>query len=256
MKIGIIGAGNVATHLALAFQKLGYSIPFIFSRRLSNAEDLAKRLGALAINRLEEFPRQFDVLIIAIKDDAIEKVAKQIPEELTQGKFVFHTSGSIPSKVLNTHSNHGVFYPLQTFSKDKALDLSEVPFCIYGNNSDATKIGLDLAKKLSDSVYEIDDEQRAYLHIAAVFANNFVNHINGEALDICKEKNIPSALLFPLMKETLEKALSSNPFSVQTGPAIRGDEAVLQKQEGLLIESQSKLDLYQLLSSLIKKRMG
>lgn len=251
MKIGIIGSGNVATHLALAFHEYGISISFVFSRKMKNAVDLANRIGATPIDKLSNLNKKVDLLIIAVKDDVIEKVADAIPLSFSRNKHIFHTSGSVPSTALAKHPHFGVFYPLQTFSKDKELDLQQVPFCIHGNDSKTIQLGLKLAKKLSQTVYTIDDEQRKYLHVAAVFANNFVNHLNGSALEICRENNIPVSLLFPLMKETLNKALLTDPFSVQTGPAKRNDEQVMKNHETLLEDSPEKEILYKLISKLI-----
>ena len=214
----IIGKGNVATHLTNAFLKAeNVSVTQINSRKLVGIP-------------------QVDITIIAVSDDAIETVSSKI-----KNSFVVHTSGSVALSSLKNSGNKGVFYPLQTFSKNKKVDFSEIPFCLEAENDEDYLILEKLAKSIGNKVLSVNSEQRKALHVAAVFVNNFTNHLYKIGSDICKENNVPFEVLQPLIKETVAKIETLSPKKAQTGPAIRNDQKTIKKHLDLLSENQQEI---------------
>jgi predicted short-subunit dehydrogenase-like oxidoreductase (DUF2520 family) len=185
---------------------------------------------------------------VAIKDDAIENVLQQI---IDKNIFIVHTSGSIPITVFEQtgFNNYGIFYPLQTFSKLKAINLLDVPFCIEANEQE--DILVELANKLSNSVHRVDSEQRKKLHLAAVFACNFTNHMYAIAEDLCLKNNVNFNILKPLIRETAEKITLNHAKDVQTGPAKRKDEKIIENHIEQLSDSKSYQDIYKLITESI-----
>lgn len=246
ISISIIGAGNVATQLGLALHEQGYHITQVYSRTKNNASALAKKLGAESISDLKKLNSEASVFIIAVKDDAIEEVAKQIR---LKDQLVVHTSGSVAIDVLKkTSKNYGVLYPLQTFSKNKASDFSVVPVCIEGNNkATVTTLGY-FAKSISRNVQVINSAQRQSIHLAAVFASNFSNHMYTIAEDLLKKNKLSLDILKPLIEETANKIKTGKPKEMQTGPAVRGDKRTMEKHLKLLAKDQNLKAIYTLLS--------
>ena len=245
LNIVLIGAGNVASHLGPALHAAGHRIAHVYSHTLANAEALANTVSATASNSLDQLPNTADLYLIAVKDDALPAVAAQLS---LGNQLVAHTSGTKPLSVLEgVSSNIGVFYPLQTFSKAKTVDLSSVPFLIEGSETLET-----LARQLSNTVQRINSGQRKQLHVAAVFACNFTNHLYAIADALLAENNLSLDLLRPLIKETAEKIEQATPRDMQTGPAIRHDQNVLQEHASLLAQHPEWQQLYQLLSSSIQ----
>lgn len=225
MVITIIGSGNVAHHLGLGLFKAGHRILQVYSRNLNPAKELAKKLKAQTTDNLHALQTTADLYLICVSDKAIEAVASQIDFE---PKLISHTSGSIPLSALTKFKNYGVFYPLQTFSKDREIALNEVPFCIEANTTENNTRLSTLAGSLSEKIYELDSEQRKQCHLAAVFANNFVNHFYLLAQQLLLEKNIPFDILKPLILETAQKVQQLAPGEAQTGPALRNDIQVIE----------------------------
>ena len=246
--ITLIGAGNVATHLGKALFNKGFSINQVYSHSKDNAFKLASGLNAMPCNDIKFITDESDLYIIAIKDDAIQSIVNQIS---FKNKTVVHTSGSIPMDALSGFDNYGIFYPLQTFSKEKELNLNEVPICIEANNEDTNTFLIDLAKKLSENVKEVNSEQRKKLHIAAVFACNFSNYMYTIADDILTNNNLELDILKPLIVETAKKIQDNSPSDMQTGPAKRNDEAVIKNHLEQLADSKDYQEIYQLISKLI-----
>ena len=188
------------------------------------------------------------IFIIAVPDDAIEEVVKElvIPEDA----ILVHTSGSQSLDVLQyaATSNAGVFYPLQTFSKDRKIDLSQVPFFIEASNKSTERTLGTVAKAISKKVIKLDSEQRKALHVAAIFASNFTNHLLGVATGILGDRGLDFALLAPLIKETIEKSLSLGPDAAQTGPAKRKDFKTLDKHFEFLKEDEEVAEIYRLIT--------
>jgi predicted short-subunit dehydrogenase-like oxidoreductase (DUF2520 family) len=246
-KIVLIGAGNVATHLG---QALGvhYSIVQVVSRNIESCKALADKLGCASTSILGELNHEADIYIISVSDDAIADVASELN---LPTKIVVHTSGSVSLQTLATASeNTGVFYPLQTFSKAKAIDFAQIPICIEASNSETKTVIEQLARSISNSVQYIDSEQRKTIHLAAIFACNFSNHFYGIAETLLKEKNIPFDILKPLIVETANKIKENSPRAMQTGPAIRGDYSTINKHLEMLENAEYKM-LYELLSKSI-----
>lgn len=244
IKVSILGSGNVATHLISAFLKAdAVDLVQVYSRSIKSAH-LKKDVSA--VDNLQDLI-PVDVTIIAISDDAIFDFSKKLN---TKG-IVAHTSGSVAMNDLNNQSSKGVFYPLQTFSKDKSVDFSKIPICIEAENIDDLKLLKKLAISISDKVYEINSEQRKKLHLAAVFVNNFTNHLYYIGNEICDEYKVPFEILHPLIKETADKIQKISPKNAQTGPAKRNDIKTIEKHLAQL-SSQEK-EIYTVLTNSISK---
>ena len=223
----IIGKGNVGTHLYKAFVNVDkITVTHISSRNLTQIPKAA-------------------VTIIAVSDDAITDVSSKI-----KNSFVVHTSGSVSMNDLKNKGNKGVFYMLQTFSKNKEVDFSEIPFCIEAKNESDYNTLEKLAKSIGKNVYQINSKQRKALHVAAVFVNNFSNHLYKIGNDICKEHNVPFEVLQPLIKETAAKVATLSPEKAQTGPAVRNDKKTINNHLDLLNKQQQKI--YKILTKSIQ----
>jgi len=248
--ITFIGAGNVATHLAKAFFNEGFDIEQVYSQNIDNALLLADEVQSIAIDNLVTLNSNADLYIISIKDDAIESVLQQV---LDKNIFITHTSGSIPITIFEESGfkNFGIFYPLQTFSKSKTINLLEVPFCIEANENES--LLYDLANKLSNSVHLVSSEQRKKLHLAAVFACNFTNHMYAIAEDLCLKNNVNFNILKPLIRETAEKITLNHAKDVQTGPAIRNDEKIIANHLSQLDDLINYQEIYRLITQNIQK---
>lgn len=245
----IIGAGNAAWHLAGALRGKA-RILTVCSRTSERAAEVAGRAGGCRhTDSLADIPVDADFYIIAVADDAISAVAAAMPAVTG---VVAHTSGSVPASTLSGVAcrGYGSFYPLQTMTRGRELDMSHVPFFIEGSD-DATASALrGLASRISDSVHNADSGVRARLHLAAVVASNFGNALLAEAGRILADGQLPLSVLRPLMEETMAKAFDHGPLAAQTGPARRGDRAVMDRQQQALPPAVA--DIYRLMSNLIQ----
>ncbi len=248
MTITIIGAGNVGYHLAKGLTASGHRIVQQFSRNPARFEGLYPDIVESVCTDLSEINLDSDIYIIAVSDTAIPIVADQLPP--VKG-IIAHTSGSVPSTVLKAHQAYGIFYPLQTFSRHQLLNFSAVPFCIDGHTAEVKDCLMELAASLSQSVYSINDEQRALLHVAAVFANNFTNHLLAVSYQLCEDFEVPFEVIQPLILETAQKAVRGNPADVQTGPAIRGDQTIIKKHLKTIEAYPKFTEIYRLISDSI-----
>ena len=249
MEIVLLGSGNIATHLGKAFKMAGQNITQVWSRSADKAAELADSVGSTAVSELSSITPDADLYILAVNDDAIRSVAEQLPA--TSGLIV-HTSGTTSLDVLDGISDRtGVFYPIQTFSKSKAVDLRQVPISIEGRSEEITEALHSLASRLSEKVFEMNSVQRRTIHAAAVFACNFTNHMYVLAHELLKEQGLTFDLLRPLIAETAAKIQSADPATVQTGPAIRNDQSTIDKHLELLNGSPDLKDLYEKLSQSI-----
>lgn len=238
-----IGAGNLATQLAQALTRKGIKVKQIYSRTLESAKELAKKVDADCIDDLSLLMNDADLYIISVKDSAIEEVLMNL--SLDKDRLVVHTAGSISMEVMSGSTNHyGVFYPLQTFSKFRMIDFSEIPICIEANDSSTLLKLQQLAERLSSSVYPINSEKRKTLHLAAVFVNNFVNHFYAIGSEILEGKNLDFDLLKPLIRETASKIDSMTPLEAQTGPGRRNDQGVINAQLKLLQDQPEFQKIY------------
>lgn len=254
MKVTLIGAGNVGHHLAIKLHDLGLQIHQVFSRKRSNARRLAERVMALPCHELDELSSAADLFIIAVKDDAILSVIRKLPAKIKKEKLVVHTSGGTPTQPMGAYLQHfGSFYPLQTFSITKEPDWQTIPFCIDGNSKKSIHILENLASKITSKTYLIDDRQRAVLHVAAVFVNNFTNHLLSIGAQILEEEQLPFDILQPLIQETVMKLQSGSPKEMQTGPAIRNDEKTLTLHLNYLEKHPSFKKLYEDLTASIQQ---
>ena len=251
-KITLIGSGNVATQLAGAFMDKGIQIIQVYSLHLNNARILASKIGCEASNDLAKLNQDADLYIIAVKDDAISSLNEG--NFRMRGKTVVHTSGSAGLDAINHISDKtGVFYPLQTFSKNRAVDWKKIPVCIEASDPETGDLLHEFAERVTNSVFYIDSNTRRRLHLAAVFANNFTNYLLSQANEIIGDK-LPFSILEPLVKETLEKALDIGPEAAQTGPAMRGDIHTMEAHLKLLENKPEAKELYHIISELIGKK--
>ena len=250
--VSFIGAGNVATHLAKALYKNNFLIKQVFSKSFKNANSLAKKVNAQPIDLLTQLSPNSEIYIIAVPDDVIEKVLKQFP---FKNKLVVHTSGSVGIELFakNSFSNFGILYPLQTFSKNKSVDFTKVPFCLEANTKTNLKSIEAVAKYLSDKMYHVNSEQRQLLHLAAVFACNFSNNMYQIAYDICNKNSIDFDILKPLIIETANKITIQTPQEAQTGPAKRNDKKTIQKHLALLDNQKNYQEIYRLITQNIQQ---
>ena len=246
MQIVLIGSGNVAFHLAKAFSEAQIPISQIFGR---NTTELQKISEQFSIPFSTETLADADVYIISVSDSSIAEVSSLIKNK---NVLVAHTSGSVSREALSGNYRKSVFYPLQTFSKSKNLDYSKIPFFIDAENENDEEILKNLASKISKNVMLANDEKRKYIHLTAVFACNFVNHLYARAKEISDSQGIPFDYFLPLIDETTQKIHELEPKLAQTGPAIRNDEKVLKLHESLLTDEE-KLKIYKTLNESIKK---
>ena len=254
MKIVILGAGNVASHLARAFSRADHDVT-MWNRSEGSLKLIADELNCPCTTDMDALPKDADVYIISVKDDAVDSVAEQLAHTLGKTKAaVAHTAGSLPKSLLDERFEYGgVLYPMQTFSRDKELDYKEIPFFIE-EHSDVLK---RLALTVSEHVYSLTSEQRKVLHLASVFACNFANHCYMIAEDILKQIDIPFAALLPLINETTSKINALSPRDAQTGPAVREDDTVLGRQIHLLDSRPDLRDIYiRMSNSIINYKLG
>ncbi len=247
----IIGSGNVATHLAKALFNVGVEIKSIYSPTIINCKALADKVLAKPVEKITDIDSSADIIIISVKDDAIRKVIEELNNDKT---ILVHTSGGVNIEVFEGYSSRcGVLYPLQTFSKDREIDFSRIPLFVESHNTDVYAKIEDLAKRLSNYVVEADSEKRKTLHVAAVFACNFVNHCYDISEQILKENGLSFSALLPLIEETTNKIYEISPFEAQTGPARRNDITVMNNHLKK-INNQTFKDIYTLLSKSITER--
>jgi len=227
--IAFIGAGNLATHLALALKHAGYRILQVYSRTQSSADILAKRVDADACHSFAEVRRDADLYIFALSDKALLPALKTLQ---LKDKFMVHTAGSLPVSIFEAYAtDYGVFYPLQTFSKARELDFSKIPLCIEASRTELESELMLMGDKISQSVQLLSSKQRKQLHLAAVFTCNFTNHMYHIGQTLLQEEDIPFDLLKPLIMETAQKVQIMPAKAAQTGPAVRFDEDVIKAHE-------------------------
>lgn len=249
--IVFIGAGNLATQLAPALHSRGLYIRQIFSRTVQSAKLLANQVNADFTNDVQAIVRDADFYIYAYKDDALADIIHQI--RIDNGLHV-HTSGSVSIDVFkNERTHYGVFYPFQTFSKQKKVGFSGLPVFIDANDENDKQQIRQLAETVSQKVYELDDEGRETLHLAGVFANNFSNHCFVIAEQILKEKQLPFEVMMPLIKESVAKLDTLSPAQAQTGPAVRHDKTIINKHLTMLEKYPDWQKIYQQISENIQK---
>lgn len=245
IEVVLIGSGNVATHLYNAFLNASdVKVIQVFARKQS----LAIPLELQTSNWYDL--KEASIYFISVSDDAIEEVASQIPYK---NKLVVHTSGTNSINVL-PFEKRGVFYPLQTFSKDKSIDFSIIPVCIEASNEKERLLLFQLASYISSKVYTVSSEQRKALHVAAVFVCNFTNHLYQIGASICEANKVSFEVLIPLIAETAKKIEYLTPKQAQTGPAFRGDVKTIESHLDFLIHSEYK-EVYQTITQSIQNNV-
>ena len=255
MNVSFIGSGNLAWHLAPALDNTEYSVKEVYSQDSNNAEVLVKRLYHASVKSSLDFSDSPSrIFLIAVSDDVIMDIAQEIV--LPKDAILLHTSGSQPLNVLSyaDTSRLGVFYPLQTFSKNKKVDFEEIPFFIESEDGETERVLMTMAKAISKKVFKISSEDRKALHVAAVFASNFTNHMLSVSRDILSGNNLDFEWLKPLIAETINKALSIGPDEAQTGPAKRGDLEILDKHLEFLQSDEAVAEIYRVISQHIIDR--
>lgn len=247
--VSIIGSGNLAWHLAPALDNAGFVVKEVYSHNPQHAEVLTERLYQAEVKATLDFSTSASlVFILAVSDDAIEQIAQEIilPDEA----ILIHTSGSQPIKLLEfaATTNLGVLYPLQTFTKPQKVDFKNIPLFIETHNEETEKVLMQLARAIGKDVFKIGSEERKALHVAAVFASNFTNHMLTVSKEIMQQNSLDFDWLKPLITETINKSLYLGPDNAQTGPAKRGDLDILDTHLEFLSQQPSIAEIYKVIS--------
>lgn len=244
--VAIVGTGNIAWHLARALSRSGIVITSIISRSMERATQLAKEVSAIPLDDPAMLEEQPDMYLLCVSDDVL-------PEAQTayagKGPLVVHTSGSTGMDVLATAGNEtGVLYPLQTFTKGVEMSYEQFPFLVEGSTEKAAAQLKHLAGKISSEVHLVNSQQRRKIHVAAVFACNFSNHLSAIADRLMQESGLTFDLLRPLVEETTRKLREMPPLNAQTGPAVRNDMTTIEMHMEALGNQPEEQELYRLLS--------
>lgn len=250
--ISIVGSGNVATHLAIAFFAAGCQIRQVLSRTYEHARLLAMRVDAVPIDDPASLDEDIDVCLLCVGDDALYDLALDLH---LRHSLVIHTSGSTPASVLKHISpRYGVVWSPQTFIRDIAMDYSRLPLCIEGCNADVEKEIENLVRLVSPCIHHLDGEQRRHAHLASVMVSNFVCAINAMAQDYMQACNLDFSMLRPLAEQTLRKWDYGDLWAQMTGPAMRHDDKTIAMQRSLLTDQPEMLRLYDLMTEIIQSR--
>ena len=255
MKIAFIGSGNLATHLSLALKAAGEEIIQVYSRTDAHAKELADKLGCIHTTNLDKIDLNADVYILSVKDDAISQIADSICHKCPHALFV-HTAGSVLMDIFKGKANHyGVLYPMQTFSKARKVYFRPIPCFIEASSNEDLAIIRSLAESISDHVVDCDSEKRKKLHLAAVFACNLTNHCYRLAERVLQEEEIDWKLYLPLIDETARKVSEMSPKDAQTGPMVRYDVNVMNRQLALIPDERTR-QIYRLMAESIHEDSG
>ena len=252
-RIVLIGAGHVATHLGVALQQTGCEVVQVYSRTEASASALGSRLGVPSVTSLETVCLDADVYLVMVKDAALQGLIPALVKGREAALFV-HTAGSMPMEVWKGHAHrYGVIYPMQTFSKEREVDFASVSFFVEANGEAERAILKAMARALSPKVYEATSAQRTSLHMAAVFACNFANHMYSLSARLLEKNGLPFDAMLPLIDETARKVHELHPLAAQTGPAVRGDENVMGKHLDMLMDEPDIKEIYKIISRSIQK---
>lgn len=247
--IVFIGAGNLATNLAKALYHKGFRIVQVYSRTEESARALAEEVEADVTTSLKEVNPSARLYIVSLKDSAFSELLPAIVAGKRKDALMVHTAGSLPMSIWEGHvNNYGVFYPMQTFSKQREVKFDEIPFFIEASTPANAELLKAVAGTLSQRVYEADSEQRKSLHLAAVFTCNFTNHMYALAANLLEKYSLPFDVMLPLIDETARKVHELTPKAAQTGPAIRYDENVIGNHLDMLADEPDMQQLYELIS--------
>ncbi len=241
--ITLIGFGNVGSHLYKRLLEKGIALSHVVSRTIPEHDFPA---STIVTSSLENLPVD-QLTIVCVPDGEIARIIQQLPEQTP----VAYTSGSVILNSLPSRSNIGVFYPLQTFSKGREVRMSDVPFFIEANSEIFAQKLYKLAQKISDNVHFSNSEERKKMHLAAVWVNNFTNHILTLAKAYADQENVDFEHLKPLLEETIRKLDDMSPWEAQTGPARRGDQKTIESHLSAL--QGTPRELYALISKSISE---
>lgn len=245
----IIGAGKLAWHLGPALKKAGYRIVQIYSRTLSSAAAFGLHMDVPWITDINLLQEDAELVFFCISDRALEDL---LPQIVLKDAFMIHTAGSVPADVFeNRTSDFGVLYPLMTFTKTRPIDFRTVPVCIEANNKENENRLKNLAEKISNNVSVVNFENRKIMHMAAIFACNFTNHMYRAAYDILSQHEFDFNMLKPLIIETAKKVLEMSPHEAQTGPASRHDKNILSTHQLMLQDQPEWQKIYTFVSDSI-----
>lgn len=248
-KIAIIGTGNVAWHLGEAFENAGHTITEVYGRTLAKANSISERLYAtVPLKELDFSESEAEVFVMAVSDEAIPDFADAVI--LPEKAILVHTSGSVSLDVLAYSSAQytGIFYPLQSFSKHRKMDISDVPILLESDDREVMKRLKQLAKTLSPFCYEVNSKDRLAIHVAAVFASNFTNHMVRIAEEVMHRQGLDVEMLKPLLIEQVSKCLDMGARQAQTGPAARGDISTLESHHQFLSYNEGFAEIYRVVS--------
>lgn len=248
-----IGAGNLATNLAKSLYYKGFRIMQVYSRTEESACALAQAVEADYTTDLSFVTADARLYIVSLKDAAFVELLPRIVSGKKNALWV-HTAGSIPMSIWEGEADrYGVFYPMQTFSKQRVIDFRDVPVFVESNSAEDTRLLKDIASVLSERVYEATSEQRKSLHLAAVFTCNFTNHMYALASDLLRKYQLPFEVMLPLIDETARKVHELEPRLAQTGPAVRYDENVINSHLQMLADEPEMQEIYELISKNIHR---
>ena len=250
MRIVFIGSGNLATHFSLALKAAGENIIQVFSRTEEHAKELAEKLDCDYTADVDGIEKSADIYIFSVKDDAISEIAAAVCKNASNAVFI-HTAGSVPMDVFKEYAQHyGVLYPMQTFSKARRVDFRPIPCFIEGSDEQTLDLIRHLAESISDQVVLANSEKRRKLHLAAVLACNLTNHCYRLAERVLQEEQIDFRLYLPLIDETAKKVSEMSPRDAQTGPMVRYDVNVMNRQLELLSDERTR-QIYRLMAESI-----
>ena len=246
-----IGAGNVATHLVKALCNKGYHLNQVYSRTLGSAKALADLHDAEYTNSPNEIITCAGFYLVSVPDQVLPTILNSIE---IHDQLIFHTAGSCGLEVFGKKFMHfGVLYPLQTFSKNVSLNISKDPILIEASDNTSLQGIEHIARTISEKVFVTDSETRRWIHLAAVFACNFTNHMLVLSDGILHKKQLDPTLLQALIKETFRKSLEMDPAEVQTGPAVRDDTITIDKHIKMLEDQPLLQKIYTFTSESIRK---
>jgi len=249
MNVTIIGTGNVGQYLIRFFSKIENINLQICGRNSNVLHQFAVECECATVDSIKKIDTNADFTLLAVSDNAYKEVIEQMPN--VKG-IVIHTAGSVPLAVFGAKFNRcGVMYPLQTFSATRKSDFKNIPFCVEASDTDTLNKIHKLSKKLSKDVRFMNSEQRKVIHLAAVFACNFTNHMYTVAAKILESQHIPFAVFQALITETAKKACEMNPVLAQTGPAMRNDQSTIKSHLEILESNADLQKLYSFVSESI-----
>lgn len=249
-KIAVVGAGNVAYTLCKVLKNKEINPYCVYVRNACAAEKMHRELDVDVVSDYKKV-MESDFLIIAVNDDAISEVASHLVD---YKGLVVHTSGTKPSEVLSSIERYGVLYPLHTMSKEREISFDNVPLLIYANSPEDLIRLNGFAEQLSSKVQYCDDEQRKAIHLSAVFVSNFTNVMLGVGEKVLKDNGLTLDLIYPLVKEMIQKSFAISPEKALTGPARRGDLETIRNHEEMLADSSKELEIYKVLTNYILEK--